>query len=164
MKTLPVSNNMNFRGLYVNDSLCSQEQKNAINVMKNQLTDAQIADIKDRGYDVFIERTPRSNDSVSVSVMSNFDFTDECAVHTCRKIPVGDYNSNFDTNDIYNKIDKFEKCERRLNNFAKVMTGLLIATFVAAMTALAVKWSKVPKTSEVKKATTELVQPHLTAK
>lgn len=155
MKTYPI-NSTNFHGLYVNDSLCSQEQKDAIAIIKSKLTDAKIADIKNRGYDIFIERTRRSNDLVSVSAMSNFDFTHECAVNTCRKISVGDYNKSFRINDIYDEIDEFEKGERKTQNFAKVMFGVLLVSFMALMAAVVTKPNKVQRTENVKKVQTEL--------
>jgi hypothetical protein len=156
MKTYPISNT-NFSGLYINDSLCSQKQKDVIDNIKTILTDSQIADIKNRGYDIFLERTPKSDTCVSVSVINNFDFTNECAVKTCRKIHVGDYYDDFDLNNIYKKVDSFEKDEKKAQNFAKIMIGILLATATALWAAMAVKITKPIASMNSEKAATEVL-------
>lgn len=127
MKTYPIAANMNFSGLYIDDSLCSKNQKDEINVIKGKLTDAQIVDIKNKGYDVFLTRTPNSDTHISVSAVKNFDFSTQYK-RECTNVEIGNYSledeensTQFDVNDIYEGIDKFETKRKKENRRASIV-------------------------------------------
>ena len=156
MKTQPV-NNTNFKAIYIRDESYSADQRYAIKHIRKTLDNDTLKELKSRGYDIFIEGTPKGNKMVSVSAIKNFNFTDNYAVKTCRKIPIKDYFVSFDVNDINEKIDKFERDERRSNTFCKIVFGLIVGSVLALTAAYGIKVSKSSKNTVNPKAATELV-------
>ena len=162
MKTKPI-NNTNFKALYVKDFDYNFPQQYTIQRIKDRLDNDNLSEIAAKGYDVFISNSSECSDEVEVSVIKNFNFTDECAQKECRKIKIGKFGaeelcSEFNVTDIHTGIDDYEKTLKKMNNFAKVMIGILLASATAIWAVGASKVIKSAETCNVKKATTELVQ------
>jgi len=159
MKTQPI-NNQNFKALYVSQSAVpyTDKQQEIIKDIQNKFSRNAIVKAKEKGYDIFLEQGLTDFDNkISVYAVKNLDFSDGYCVKTIRKLPIGDYDMNFDPLYVHHQIDKFEKNEIKQNNFAKIMIGALFATAMAICVAWAAKQAKIQKNPSVPKATTELI-------
>lgn len=162
MKTQPI-NSQSFSALYIsqNESPYTDTQKEIINDIQNKFSRAEMVKVKEKGYDLFLEQGLTDFDNkISVYAVKNLDFNDDICVKNVRKIPIGDYGKELAFEPIYvhYQIDRFEKQEIKLNNFAKIMSGLLIATFLAAAAALGIKSTKAAANSLQIKHLTEIVK------
>ena len=166
MKTQPI-NNQSFKALYVSQNPVpyTEKQQEIIKDIQNKFTRNDMVKVKEKGYDLFLEQGLTDFDNkISVYAVKNLDCSDGYYVRSIRKLPIGDYEMNFDPLYVHYQIDKFEKNEIKQNNFAKIMIGALFATALAICAAWAIKTAKSPKTPAVQKATTELIHTPLKVK
>lgn len=161
MKIQPI-NNQTFKAVYVsqNASPYTDKQQEIIKDIQNKFSRAEMVKLKEKGYDLFLEQGLTDFDNkISVYAVKNLDFKDGMRLKQITKLPIGDFELNFYPIYAHYQVDKYEKDERKANNFAKFMICLLLATTVAFCAAWAsILAKKAPPKTSGPKATSELIQ------